>query len=118
MAYDKHLASRINSVLDEKRIRFTSKNMMGGYAVMVDDKMCVGIIKDSLMARVGPDYYEEALSKEHANIMDFTKRGPMKGYVLIEPDGIDMEEDLVFWIDKCLEYNPLAKSSKKKKKKS
>ena len=38
----------------------------------------------------------------------------MKGYVFLEPDAIDMDEDLAYWIQLCLDFNPLAKASKKK----
>jgi hypothetical protein len=47
--------------------------------------------------------------------MGFTGK-EMKGYLFIDPEGVDMDIDLLFWIGKCLEFNPLAKSSKKKKK--
>ena len=87
--------------------------MMGGLCYMIDDKMCLGIVKDDLMARVGPDAYEELKQKEGAREMDFTKR-PMKGYIFVAPEGIDFEEDLELWVDRCLEFNPLAKSSKKR----
>ena len=40
---------------------------------------------------------------------------PRLGFVFVSPDGIDMDEDLDFWIDKALEYNPKANSSKKNK---
>ena len=83
---------------------------------MIDDKMCVGIVKDELMARIGPDKYEEALEKEGCKEMNFTGR-PMKGYVFIEPEAMDMDKDLEYWVQLCLDFNPLAKSSKKKKKK-
>ncbi len=46
--------------------------------------------------------------------MDFTKK-PMIGYVYVEPEGIDMDEDLEYWIQLSLDFNPQAKSSKKKK---
>lgn len=46
--------------------------------------------------------------------MDFTKR-PMKGYLFIEPEGYDYEKDLEFWIDRCLEFNPVAVGSSKRK---
>ena len=46
--------------------------------------------------------------------MDFTKR-PMKGYLSVTAEGIDMDEDLEKWIDRCLDFNPKAKSSKKRK---
>lgn len=114
MAYDEYLADRIKRVLETKKVNFEEKKMMGGLCYMVDDKMCAGIIKDKLMARVGPEIYEEALKKKGCHEMDFTKR-PMKGFVYVEPEGIDMDKDLEYWVDLCLEYNPMAKSSKKKK---
>ena len=80
---------------------------------MVDGKMCVGVIKDNLMARVGPEAYDAALTRKACREMDFTKR-PMKGYVFVEPEGWDMDADLEYWIDLCLAFNPFAKSSKKK----
>ena len=87
--------------------------MMGGLCYMVDDKMCVGVVKDRLMARIDPDIYDEALSKPGCREMDFTGR-PMKGFVFVEPVGIDMDEDLDYWVELCLDFNPRAQSSKKK----
>ena len=114
MAYDNYLAEQINKVLKEKRIPFEEKKMMGGLTFMVDDKMCIGVVKENLMARIGPDNYEQALTKKGCKPMDFTGR-PMKGYVFVNPDGIDMDNELDYWINLCLEFNPKAKSSKKKK---
>lgn len=115
MAYNEYLQERIESILNDKKIVFQAKKMMGGLCYMVDDKMCFGIVKDDLMARVGPDLYNELIQHEYARPMDFTKR-PMNGYLFVAPEGIDYEKDLVFWIDQCLAFNPLAKSSKKRKK--
>ncbi len=114
MAYDEYLAERIRRHLNEAKVVFKEKKMMGGLTFMIDGKMCIGIVKENLMARIGPDVYESALKKPGSKPMDFTGR-PMKGYVFIEPEGVDMEEDLKYWIDLCLAYNPLAKSSKQKK---
>lgn len=41
----------------------------------------------------------------------------MKGYVLVLSEKYDSDHELEFWISKCLEFNPKAKASKKKKKK-
>jgi len=41
----------------------------------------------------------------------------MKGYVYLQPTAYESDQALEFWISKCLEFNPRAKSSKKKKKK-
>ncbi|MCU4177013.1 TfoX/Sxy family protein [Carboxylicivirga sp. N1Y90] len=114
MAYDELLADRIRLVLKEKQVKYKEMKMMGGLTILVDGKMCVGIIKNNLMARVGPEYYEEALRQEGCKLMDFTKK-PLKGYVYVEPHAIDMDDDLSKWIQLCLDYNPLAKASKKKK---
>lgn len=116
MAYNEHLADRIRNVLHDKKTSFDEKKMMGGLCFMVDDKMCVGVIKDQLMARIGPEKYEEALEKDGCNEMNFTGRS-LKGFVFVEPEAIDMDKDLEYWIQLCLDFNPLANSSKKKKKK-
>jgi TfoX/Sxy family transcriptional regulator of competence genes len=115
MAYDEYLQERIERILNEHSIQHEAKKMMGGLCYMVDDKMCFGIIKNDLMARVGEEQYISLVEREGARPMDFTKR-PMKGYLYVAPDGIDREDDLEFWIQRCLEFNPIAKSSKKKKK--
>jgi TfoX/Sxy family transcriptional regulator of competence genes len=112
MAYDELLEDRIRRILQEKNIHYTSRKMMGGLTFLVDEKMCVGIVKNSLMARIDPEKYPEALQKEGCREMDFTGR-PMKGYVFVEPSGTDMDEDLEYWIGLALEYNPKAKKSRK-----
>ena len=117
MAYNEQLGERIEQILKEKNVSYYTKKMFGGLCVLVDDKMCVGIVKEQLMARIGPDAYEEALKKEHCAEMDFTGRA-MKGYVYVDAEGIEMDDDLEYWIDLALAYNPFAKASKKKKKKA
>jgi TfoX/Sxy family transcriptional regulator of competence genes len=117
MAYNEYLAERIERVLTEKKVDFSPKKMFGGMAYMVNDKMCMGIVKEELMARVGEMAYEEALSKTGAKEMNFTGR-PMKGYVFVEAEGYDLDDDLEYWVQKCLDFNPLAKASKKKKPKA
>jgi TfoX/Sxy family transcriptional regulator of competence genes len=113
MAYDNYLAERMERILNSKKIQFETKRMMGGLCYMVDDKMCIGIVKDQLMARIDPEIYPSSLLKEGVNDMNFTGR-PMRGFVFIEPQAVDKEDDLEYWIDRCIEYNPKAKSSKKK----
>jgi hypothetical protein len=38
--------------------------MMGGLTFMVNNKMCVGISGDDLMARIDPEIYESALKRK------------------------------------------------------
>ena len=114
MAYDIHLADRIHQVLKSKNVAFEEKKMMGGLTYMVNEKMCVGIIKENLMLRIDPEIQDKALQKTGCRIMDFTKH-PMKGFVFVEPIGVDMDSDLEYWIQLALDFNPKAKKSKKKK---
>jgi TfoX/Sxy family transcriptional regulator of competence genes len=114
MAYNEHLADRISRVFSEKHVSFEERKMMGGLCFMIDDKMCVGVNKDDLMARIDPEIYPEALKRKGSREMDFTGR-PMKGFVFVEPTGTDIENDLEYWIKLALEFDPKAKSSKKKK---
>lgn len=113
MPFDEYLAERIRKVLDDKNVDFEAKKMMGGLTFMVGSKMCVGIVKDNLMARIGPDAYFDALKIDGCSEMNFTGRA-MKGYVFIDPIAVDMDADLEYWVQLCLDYNPMAKSSKSK----
>jgi hypothetical protein len=112
MAYDESLADRIRQTFNEKHISYLEKNMMGGLVFMIDNKMCVGIIKNDMMARIDPERQDEALKRKGCRLMDFTHR-PMKGYVFISPEGTDMDQDILSWVDLALEFNPKAKASKK-----
>jgi TfoX/Sxy family transcriptional regulator of competence genes len=114
MAYDIHLEDRVHQILKSKNVPFESKKMMGGLTYMVNDKMCVGIIKENLMIRIDPEMQDDLLKKDACRMMDFTKR-PMKGFLYIEPIAIDLDEELEYWINFALEYNPKANKSKKRK---
>lgn len=116
MAYDLEFAERINRILSEKGADFYEKKMFGGLCFMVDDKMCVGIVKEELMARIGPDAYPEALEKNGVSEMNFTGRA-MKGYVFISQEVLIDDDVLAYWLQLCLDFNPFAKASKKRKKK-
>jgi TfoX/Sxy family transcriptional regulator of competence genes len=113
MAYNQRLADQLREMLvDQPDI--DEKEMMGGLAFMVNNKMCVGVIKDDLMARIDPEMYDEALGKLGCRPMDFTGKA-MKGWVFVGAEGIEKVKDLEYWIGLALEFNKTAKPSKKKK---
>lgn len=122
MAYDEYLGDRIRQILNEKHTPFTEMKMMGGLCFKVDNKMLCGIHIDKkygdslLMARIGEIAYEMEIVKSTCLPMDFTGR-PMRGYIFVTPDGFDTDEELSHYIDLCLDFNPLAKASKPKRKK-
>jgi TfoX/Sxy family transcriptional regulator of competence genes len=110
MAYDEILAARIRVGLKLLNVPFEEKPMMGGLCFMVDGKMCVGVEKNRLMGRIGPEAYDLALQRKGCRPMDFTGR-PMRGFVFIQAEGLTTKKDQLYWLRLALAYNPLAKKS-------
>lgn len=115
MAYSEFLADRVRSCFKENYTGFEEKKMFGGLCFFVDEKMCAGVFKEELMARIDPQNEAEFLQNEDCREMDETNHS-MKGFLMVTPEGVDMEEDLDKWIKRCLAFNPRAKKSKKKSK--
>ena len=113
MAYSELLAERIRNLLSRKKIVCTEKKMFGGICFLLNDKMLAGIVDEKLMARIDPGVYTDALEKPGCHEMDFSGK-PMKGFVYVYPKGIITDNLLLEWLELCLDYNPKAKSSKKK----
>jgi TfoX/Sxy family transcriptional regulator of competence genes len=114
MAYNEELADRIRERLAHLE-NIEEKKMMGGLAFLVNDKMCVGVIKDDLMCRIDPSLHEMAVERHGCRTMDFTHR-PMSGYIFVDETGMKSKSDFDYWIELALEFNKRAKSSKQPKK--
>lgn len=121
MAYNEITIQRIREVLFSKSISFTEKNMFGGVCFLVDDKMLCGnhldkkTGEDLLMCRIGESVYENVLEQNYCIPMEFTGHS-MKGYVYVTQDGFKTNANLDYWLQLCLDYNPLAKKSKRKRR--
>jgi TfoX/Sxy family transcriptional regulator of competence genes len=113
MAYNTKLADRIREALQHLP-HVEEKEMFKGICFMVDGKMCVCVSGDEMMCRVGADAQETALENSYARQM--VMRGkPMMDYVYVSEEGFQSQKDFDFWIKLSLDFNPLAKASKKKK---
>lgn len=82
---------------------------------MLNDKMCVGVVKDELMCHIDPERHETEVGRTVCRTMDFTKM-LLKGYVLIDETGMQTRENFELWVNLCLEFNSKAKVLKKDKK--
>lgn len=102
MAYDEGVAQRVREALSEHN-NITEKKMFGGIAFMLSGNMCVGVVKDQLMLRVGPEQYEELLKMKHVKKMDFTGKA-MKGFIYLQPDGFAEDDDLTIWLAKAFSF--------------
>ena len=102
MAYDEDLAERIRRSMSRRR-GIAEKKMFGGIGFLLGGNLCVGVWKDSLIARIGPEQYEDALRQPFVGEFDITGRA-MKGWVLIAPNGIEDDDQLAEWIQRSAKF--------------
>ena len=102
MAFDEGLAQRIRRALAEEP-GVSEKRMFGGIAFLINGNMAVGVVRDDLMVRVGPERYDRLLNEANAREMDFTGK-PMAGYVYIDEPGTATEEALRFWVKRSIGF--------------
>ncbi len=116
MAFNEHLANRVREIISVTHKKIEEKKMFGGLCFMVNNKMCVGVEESTLMVRFNPADTDVLMEKDGATPMDFTGK-IMKGYAFIDINALNTKKRLEFWINHALEYNKIAKPSKKKKNK-
>jgi TfoX/Sxy family transcriptional regulator of competence genes len=114
MAYNQKLADRVREIIALTQKNIQEKRMFGGLCFMVNNKMCVGVENDRLMVRLDPAKYDEVMEKEGCQPMDFTGK-VMKGFVFVDINALNTQKKLTYWVSLALEYNNVAKASKKKK---
>lgn len=97
MAYDEGVAQRLQEILTGQK-GLVDKKMFGGVGFMLDGNMAVGVYKEELIVRVGLDKYEEVVIRPFTRPFDITGR-PMKGWVMVGPEGYDSDESLAEWVE-------------------
>ncbi len=102
MAYDESLAARVRKTLPRRK-KIVEKKMFGGVGFLLNGNMCVGVWKEYLILRVGPDNYDEALAQPHVKEFDITGRA-MKGWVMVAPEGMQSDGDMIDWIRLSIEF--------------
>jgi TfoX/Sxy family transcriptional regulator of competence genes len=102
MPYNQRLAERLRQKLIPL-VQVDEKKMFGGIAFMLNGNMLVGVIKDSVIVRVGPDGHATALKQPGARPFDLTGK-PMSGWVMVSEKGYDSDRDLERWIHLALEF--------------
>lgn len=96
------LILRVRDVLLGRR-GVAEKRMFGGVAFLLDGNMLVGVWKDSLVVRVGGEAYADALRGDHVRQFDVAGK-PMRGWVMVEPEGIESSEQLDQWIERAMRF--------------
>ncbi len=102
MGYSESLASRIRQALKGHR-GITEKKMFGGIGFLLHGNMCVGVHQTSLIVRLGPEQADAARSQQ--NVVEFDVAGrPLKGWVMVEAEGVETDEQLRGWIEQAVEF--------------
>jgi len=102
LAFSEELALRVRQSLGEQA-GITERKMFGGLCFMVNGNMLGGVMGNEIIVRVGAEGYENTLELPHARKMDFTGR-PMRGFVVVSPEGIDLDEGLDEWVERGLKF--------------
>ena len=102
MAFSEELAERIRQGL-ARRKGIEEKKMFGGVGFLLNGNMLVGVWKDSLIVRLGPEEGDEALKEAHVSEFNITGRS-MKGWVLIAPQGVKDDDQLKGWVQRAVKF--------------
>lgn len=117
MAYDTNLADRVREFLAEvPNIEVEEKEMFAVLNFMVNSKTCVCVSGENLMLRFDPKLQAELSEKDGYETM-LMKGKEYKGYCYINPDGYKDKKDFEYFVNLCLDYNKIAKSSQRQKAK-
>ena len=96
------LNGRIRQILSS-RSRISERKMFGGVCFMINGNMCIGTWKGSLIVRLDKKNHDETLAEPHTRPADMNGR-TMKGWALVEPAGIESENDLTAWVDRAARF--------------
>jgi hypothetical protein len=97
LPYDQDLAARVRNALSAVG-NLGEQKMMGALCFMIRGNMCCGVTGDALMVRVGRDAYEAALTHDHVRPMEMSGGRRPRGFVLVDPPGVETNEALKRWI--------------------
>ncbi len=86
MAYDEELDARITDIVAPWGT--TRKKMFGGTGHLLDGNMMAGVHRDHLVLRLSEEDGAAALEEPFVEPFDITGR-PMKGWVMVEPEGTE-----------------------------
>jgi len=99
MGDDQTLEDRIRSVVDGWE-NVSRKKMFGGVCYLMAGNMFCGVYKNDLILRLGEGQAADALQRDYVKPFDITGR-PMKGWVMVEPMGVDTHNALLKWLTKA-----------------
>ena len=102
MPYNERMAERVRQFLRGRR-GLSEKKMFGGIGFLMHGNMCVGVWREYLILRLGPEQAEDALREPFVKPFDITGRA-MSGWVMVESRGVEDDAALADWIAQALSF--------------
>jgi len=106
MAYDDDLAESVRQAMNRADLRddeaIDERRMFGGLALLVNGRMCCGVIGSDLVARVVEEDIGSSLHEPHVRPMDFTGK-PMRGWLYVSREALTDDATLDRWVASGLE---------------
>lgn len=102
MAYSEELVDRVREIVSRKK-GIEEKKMFGGVGCLLNGNMLVGVWKEFLIVRLEPKEGTKALKEKSVIPFDITGK-PMKGWVMVTPEGVEEDDQLKKWIQRATKF--------------
>jgi hypothetical protein len=98
MVYDERLAGRVRELMAARQ-DVIERKMFGGVGWMIGGNMAVGVMRETeLVVRIEPEETEAACREPYVHEFGREGRKPMRGFVLVEPEGVEEDAELERWV--------------------
>ncbi|MCE9567138.1 MAG: TfoX/Sxy family protein [Planctomycetes bacterium] len=102
MAFNEELADRIRERLSRHR-SIKEKLLFGGIGFFLNGNMLVCVWQESLIVRLGVGTEDKVFLEPHVRKFDVTGK-PMKGWIMVGPEGVEDDDQLNNWIERALTF--------------
>jgi hypothetical protein len=102
MAFDEGLAERVRAALDGVD-DVAELRMFGGLCHTVRGNMAVGVIREDLLVRLGPDEAEAEIGKPGVRAMEVGGR-TSRGFLAVGPEATRTEAALRAWVGRGVAF--------------
>jgi TfoX/Sxy family transcriptional regulator of competence genes len=103
MAYDEAVAERVRGLLASES-GLSEKKMFGGIGFLINGNMACGVNKSALIVRIDPATQSSAMAEPGARDFDLSGGRPMKGWIMVDPEGYAKAAQLKKWVTRGVAF--------------
>jgi hypothetical protein len=102
MSYNLDLEKKLDG-LSTRYGTLVNKKMFGGIGYLMNGNLVFGIHKQALVLRTSTESTDELLKTEFVSVFDISG-WPMKGWLLVSPDGLKTDKRLLELLNLAADY--------------